>query len=124
MATHRNMQLTDTIMPISRGWRNLPQAFLDIGRGLSRGLASLGEQRLGAVPTQSRVGVQVPPRPSDLFAQALRDDSHIAMDWLWLFSQVSSVAEQRYCLDRALAIDPHSEIARSERAKLPRSSTP
>jgi len=118
------MPLTDTIMPISRGWSNLAKAFLDIGRGLSRGLTSLGEQRLGAVSTQSRIDAQVPLRPSDLFAQALREDSQIAMDWLWLFSQVSSVAEQRYCLDRALAINPYSEIARSERAKLPRSSAP
>jgi hypothetical protein len=123
MATHRNMQLTDTILPISRGWSNLAKALVDIGRGLSRGLTSLGEQRLGTMPTPSRVGVQVPLRPSDLFAQALRDDSQLAMDWLWLCSQVSSVAEKRYCLDRALAINPHSEIARSERAKLPRSST-
>jgi hypothetical protein len=120
MATQRNMQQTNTMAPMSRGWSNLAKAIADIGRGLSRGLTRLGEQR--AVPARSCVGAQVPSRPSDLFAQALRDDSNLEMDWLWLFSQVSSVTEQRYCLDQALAINPYSEMARSERAKLPRIS--
>jgi hypothetical protein len=117
MAT--NIHPANTSVGISRGWSNLARALADIGNGLSRGLAGLAEQRVGAVVVQPRAGLVVPPRPSDLFAQALRDNSNIAMDWLWLFSQVSSAAEQRYCLDRALAIDPHSEIARSLRAKLP-----
>jgi hypothetical protein len=108
------------MVTISRGWSNLAHSIAGLGRGLSRGLASLGEQRAGVVVAHSRAGLVVPPRPSDLFAQALRDDSNIAMDWLWLFSQVSSAAEQRYCLDRALQIDPHSELARSLRAKLTR----
>jgi hypothetical protein len=123
MATHGNIRTTVAMMPMSRGWSTLAKAIVAIGRGLSRGLTGLGEQRVGTIAAQSRVGPIVPPSPSDLLARALRDDPNIAMDWLWLCSQVSSAAEQRYCLDRALAINPHSEIARSQRAKLPRVPT-
>jgi len=123
MATHRNMQPTLTVGPMSRGWSNLGKIIVAIGHGLSRGLTSLGDQRVGTVTARSGAGLVVPPNPSDLLARALCDDPNIAMDWSWLSSQVPSVAEQRYCLDRALAIDPHSEIARSLRAKLPRTAT-
>ena len=123
MAIHPNIQPTTTMGPMSRGWSNLAKFVAAVGRGLSRGLISLGEQRVGAVAARSRVDLAMPTSPSDLLARALCDEPNVAMDWLWLYSQVSSVAEQRYCLDRALAIDPHSEIARSLRAKLPRVAT-
>ena len=123
MATHRNMQPTVVFVPQSRGFAHLAKLIGAIGHGLSRGLTSLGEQRVAAVATRPRDGLAMPSNPSDLLARALHDEPNIAMDWLWLSSQVPSVAEQRYCLDRALAISPHSEMARSLRAKLPRTST-
>jgi len=123
MASHMNMQPANMLVPIARACSSLANAIADIGRGLSGGLSSLAEQRVGIATAHSRAEAIVPARPSDRLAQALRDDPNIAMDWLWLYSQVPSAAEQRYCLDRALAIDPHSEIARSLRAKLPRASS-
>ena len=123
MATHSNMQPANMLVPIARAWSTIASAIADIGRGLSCGLASLGDQRVAVAVSQSRARAIVPARPSDRLVQALRDDPNVAMDWVWLFSQVPSVAEQRYCLERALAIDPDSEIARSLRAKLPRTST-
>jgi hypothetical protein len=47
-----------------------------------------------------------------LFAEALRDPSNLELDWLWLARQVSRASGRRYCLERALAINPQSETAR------------
>jgi hypothetical protein len=46
-----------------------------------------------------------------IFATALRDGSNIEMDWLWTAGQVSRQSERRYCLERALYINPQSELA-------------
>jgi hypothetical protein len=46
-----------------------------------------------------------------IFADALRDRSNIEMDWLWLAGQVTRESERRYCLERALYINPRSEQA-------------
>ncbi len=49
-----------------------------------------------------------------LFAQMLHDDSNLELDWLWLAAQVTRDVERRYCLQRALTINPHGEIARRQ----------
>jgi hypothetical protein len=54
----------------------------------------------------------------EVFAQALRDDSNQALDWLWAYVHVTREDQRRYCLERALAIDPKSEIALRELAQL------
>lgn len=51
------------------------------------------------------------PAPT-LFAQAMRDNSNLEMDWLWLATQVTQAHEQQYCFARALYINPTSEPAR------------
>ena len=48
----------------------------------------------------------------DLFRQAVGDDSNLEMDWLWLATQVTSTAQRRYALERALRINPRSALAR------------
>jgi len=53
-----------------------------------------------------------------VFAQALRDDSNQELDWLWVYVQVTRDEQRRYCLDRALAINPKSEMAQRELARL------
>ncbi len=58
-------------------------------------------------------------RAEQLFVEALRDDSNLEADWLWLATKVVREHERRYCLKRALLINPNSEIARRELAKLP-----
>ena len=55
----------------------------------------------------------------NVFAQALRDDSNRELDWLWVYIQLTDVQQRRYCLERALAINPKSELALRELAKLP-----
>jgi len=52
------------------------------------------------------------PVAHDLFAQALRDDSNLEMDWLWLATKVQTDGQRAYCLRRALRINPRSALAR------------
>lgn len=53
-------------------------------------------------------------REAELFNLALRASSSVELDWLWLYMQLADPAQRRYCLQRALAINPHSAIARRE----------
>lgn len=53
-----------------------------------------------------------------IFAQALRDDSNLELDWLWAATQMDTPARRRACLERALAIDPASERARQGLARV------
>ena len=55
----------------------------------------------------------------EVFAQALRDDSNRELDWLWVYIQLTDVQQRRYCLERALAINPKSELALRELRQLP-----
>jgi hypothetical protein len=52
------------------------------------------------------------PVANDLFAQALRDDSNLEMEWLWLATKVLTDGQRAYCLRRALGINPRSALAR------------
>ena len=51
------------------------------------------------------------PTANDLFAQALRDNSNLEMDWLWLATKVLTEGQRAYCLRRALRINPRSALA-------------
>jgi hypothetical protein len=113
------MQLTDDLGRAGRGWSYLARIIADVGHGLGRGLSGLASQRIGAALPHSRLLTPSAQYPGELFAQALRDDSNREMDWLWLYTQMPRVSERRYCLERALAINPRSEMARTELATLP-----
>lgn len=52
-----------------------------------------------------------PAAAAQRFAQALANDSNIALDWICCADEMISLSERRYCLLRALAIDPDSERA-------------
>lgn len=66
------------------------------------------------------VSVRAAAREAQLFSLALRNDSNLELDWLWLFMQCDDGARRRYCLERALAINPQSAIARRELALIER----
>jgi hypothetical protein len=51
---------------------------------------------------------------SAVLTQALAEDSNLELDWLWYAGQLEDVVERRYCLQRALHINPQSELARCE----------
>lgn len=53
-----------------------------------------------------------------LFFQAIAESVNLEMEWLWLFTRVAREEERRYCLERALYINPHSDMARHELARL------
>jgi hypothetical protein len=61
-------------------------------------------------------------RSAHLFAQALREDSNLAMDWLWYAAQIADDAKRHYCVERALAINPDSELGKRALAELPPSA--
>lgn len=50
-------------------------------------------------------------RVAELFQQALHENFNLELDWLWLATQVTRDYERVYCLQRALWINPHSELA-------------
>jgi hypothetical protein len=57
-------------------------------------------------------------RAGQLLARALQEDSNLELDWLWYAANMTSSAHQRYCLRRALEINPDSEMAQRALAKL------
>jgi tetratricopeptide (TPR) repeat protein len=59
----------------------------------------------------------------DLLAQAIRRNPRDDLAWLWLSGAVETDYDRRRCLERALAINPHSEAARQGLASLLSSPT-
>jgi hypothetical protein len=57
-------------------------------------------------------------RATRLFAQALYENSNLELDWLWYAANMTHDIERRYCLKRAIQINPDSTLARSALAKL------
>ena len=57
-------------------------------------------------------------RAARLFAEALHEDSNYEMDWLWYSANMANDAQRRFCLERALYINPDSETAKRTLAKL------
>ncbi|SRR5258707_14903589 len=55
---------------------------------------------------------------SFLFVLAVRKDSNLAMDWLWLAGQLEDPNERQYCVKRAHYIDPNNVIFRWQRPGL------
>jgi hypothetical protein len=78
---------------------------------LSWGLQGLGQPRARAFAAP-RPAPQ--PKMSALFARALSEDSTEALDWLYYASELTSPAEQRYCVGRAQQIDPHNTLVQTE----------
>lgn len=60
------------------------------------------------------------PTNDDIFMQAVQEHSNLEMDWLWLATKVSSIAQCRYALERALQINPRSALAKRGLAQIRR----
>lgn len=70
-----------------------------------------------AAPRATGALPQTPPLPpasghSPEFAEALREASNLESDWFWLAARMERADERRYCLERALYINPQNEVAR------------
>jgi hypothetical protein len=82
---------------------------------------------IGSRAPQVVLADPTPVSTSTLFAQAMRDNSNLELDWLWLAAQVTQVHEQQDCYARALYINPASEPARQGLRRLaarPRTAAP
>jgi hypothetical protein len=94
------------------------QLVVDISQiyaGLAAAIARLfAAKRISA----ARLDTAAAARSAQLFAQALEENSGLEFDWLWYAANMTSSAHRRYCLQRALRINPGSEMARRALAKL------
>lgn len=85
-----------------------------------------GARRLPAQGREPSIGIPAcfgevgPGRAGELLAQALRENWNHEQDWLWLSTMVTDEGARRYCLERALYINPQSEEAGEELARLAR----
>jgi hypothetical protein len=79
---------------------------------LGAGLRGLGQMR--AAPTAVEAAPTMPGTMSELFARAICESSNSATDWLYYTVQLTNPDERRYCAQRALQIDPESEVIRRE----------
>jgi len=55
-----------------------------------------------------------PNNPSPLFAQMLQENSSRALQWFHAADYMPDPAERRYCLERAVALDPTDSTAQRQ----------
>lgn len=82
------------------------------------GLRTLGGFRAGATtfPEARAASGEM----SEIFARVVCENPNSAMDWLYYAAQLRSHEERRYCIARALQIDPLDEIVLAEVRRLSR----
>ena len=68
--------------------------------------------------SRERRSARVVARETELFATALRANSNLSLDWLWLYMQLSDSGAKQYCLERALDINPLDQFIHDELARL------
>ena len=95
----------------SRLFGHVSQGYVGLVAGIGRlfGAKQISADRIDPVATE---------RATQLFAQARDEDSNLELDWLWYAANMTSTAHRRYCLRRAIEINPDSEMARRQLAKL------
>lgn len=62
--------------------------------------------------------------PSAALQEAVAEDSNHLAEWLWYADQMESAAERRYCLQRALYINPTNRVALDGLRDLNKQQTP
>jgi hypothetical protein len=53
-----------------------------------------------------------------LFNQAVQEGWNLELDWLWLATRVTLKAQQQYCFEQALFINPNSQSAKQALKRL------
>lgn len=82
------------------------------------------ELSVGGGHTAGEVSAVPPADPAELghvlavYALVLSEGSNYALDWLWLAAKLPLPADRRFCLERALEIDPGCALARHGLAQL------
>jgi hypothetical protein len=110
-------------MYITRPFTSIPDRVLPwvlrVSAGLRRSRLRQAQQIAARTHVMLPAGGSGASAPvSALLAQALREDSNLESDWLWLAATLEEPAERRQALERALAINPASELARRTLARL------
>jgi hypothetical protein len=100
-----------------RVWRGAFDMVAGVGRSFAVGLVGLAEQR--AIVTPAAQQANAAAGATRLLARAAKENSNLEVDWLWYAANMANDAQRRYCLERALAINPQSELAKNALAKLP-----
>lgn len=112
--TNRSHLFSTSLIGLAR----IGQIVTRVGADFAGGLAGLANER-AAVATHSADRDTCDLRcASELFSQALGEESNIEMDWLWYAGRLERDDERIYCLQRALQINPRSHVARYELARL------
>ena len=110
------MTASDRAERMRTTWRG---ALAAVGRQLvqrARSFFDVWSTKRVKAGTDAGLPLAAPSQMSGLLAQAFSENSNLELDWLWLFMQLSDEPRRRYCLERALAINPQSAIAHRELA--------
>jgi len=81
-------------------------------------LSALGMIEANARPECDAGATQVAEREARLLRQAVYLNSAVELDWLWYAGMMSDPAKHRFCLERALEINPANDLALGALAKL------
>jgi hypothetical protein len=75
------------------------------------------EEQLGRGIALAKAGKKSAAR--NILAQVVKDAPRSVPGWLWLASVVETQEQQRYCLERALQLNPQNEAVRQALAQMP-----
>lgn len=78
----------------------------------ARTVTTLHQQRETSVGQVMQTAPCEDTASDDPFIEALREDSNIEMDWIWVATRITSTLQRRYALERALQINPRSGAAK------------
>jgi len=100
------------------GTSRLATLFLKYYTTRTAGIGKLLGDKTGDFVLAPEKTTEVVARAARLFAQALHEDSYYELDWLWYAANMANDSQRRYCLERALRINPDSELAQRALARL------
>jgi hypothetical protein len=100
------------------GTSRLATHFLKHYTTYTTGIGKLLGDTTGDIVLAPEKTAEAAARAARLFAQALHEDSHYELDWLWYAANMAGDSQRRYCLERVLRINPDSELAQRALAKL------
>jgi hypothetical protein len=85
---------------------------------VTAGIGRLAGDTTGDIVLAPKEAAASAARAAHLLAQALHEDSNYELDWLWYAANMASDLQRRYCLERALKINPDSQLAQRALSKL------
>jgi hypothetical protein len=118
MSTFKQSQQFGAQGLASRMWQSAVGLAVSLGMAFAGGLARLAEGRAAVDSDVTFSEAIAMARAHTLFAKALHEDSRLESDWLWYAANITDDTQRRYCLQRALDINPDSDRAKTALARL------